>query len=309
MEKIELRLITGNDRWSVADLIFLGTNYWSGIHLGRPTFTGGSQSTVVFFDVYEGLDPGCGVVAEDVETGSLAGVCFYHPRPSHVSLGYMCVHPGYVGLGIAKRMMRFITDFADENGKPVRLVSSALNLDSYSLYTRGGFVPRGVYQDMLIPVPEGGLKNGVWNNSQVRDAGLKDVGPMVALEKKLAGLEREKDFRYFLENKDGFWHVSVYENQKGEIEGFIVSSAHKYCNFIGPGAATTARQAVQLILGELDLHRGRTPLVLIPVMQQAVVRELYGLGARNCELHFSQVRGDFQPIQGVTIPTFLPESS
>jgi len=32
------------------------------------------------------------------------------------------------------------------------------------------------------------------------------------------------------------------------------------------------------------------------------------LGARNCELHFAQVLGDAQPIAGVVMPTFLPES-
>ena len=36
-------------------------------------FSGGAETTVVFFDVYEALDPGCGIVAMDAATGRLAG--------------------------------------------------------------------------------------------------------------------------------------------------------------------------------------------------------------------------------------------
>ena len=31
------------------------------------------------------------------------------------------------------------------------------NLDSFALYSRYGFIPRLTYQDMWVPVPEGGL--------------------------------------------------------------------------------------------------------------------------------------------------------
>src|SRR5260221_5723156 len=65
--------------------------------------------------------------------------------------------PNYYGQHDAGRLLKFITDFADREKKPVRLVSSAMNLDSFSLYTRAGFVPRMAYQDMYIPVPAEGL--------------------------------------------------------------------------------------------------------------------------------------------------------
>jgi hypothetical protein len=32
------------------------------------------------------------------------------------------------------------------------------------------------------------------------------------------------------------------------------------------------------------------------------------LGARNSELHLSQVRGPAQPEKGILIPTFMPET-
>jgi hypothetical protein len=45
------------------------------------------------------------------------------------------------------------------------------------------------------------------------------------------------------------------------------------------------------------------------VEKEKLVRRLYDWGARNCELHFCQVRGEFQPYRGVNLPTYLPESA
>ena len=77
-----------------------------------------------------------------------------------------------------------------KNGKPVRLTQSALNLDSYSLYTRSGFVPRCAFQDMFIPVPEGGLKTALPGAECVRPAVAEDVPAMAALEMEVSGITR-----------------------------------------------------------------------------------------------------------------------
>ena len=85
MSDIQLRQMTAADRAQVAELICISTNVWYQTH-GRPKiFAGGPKSTAVFFDVYNAMEPGCGVVAVNGESGQLAGSCFYHPRPTHVS--------------------------------------------------------------------------------------------------------------------------------------------------------------------------------------------------------------------------------
>lgn len=308
MERFELRPMTPADRWEVAELVCLSTNVWYQTH-GRPLiFAGGPQSTTVFFDVYEALDPGCGVLAISRDSGQLAGSCFYHPRPTHVSLGIMNVHPNYFGAGIARSLLRFITDYADERRLPVRLVSSAMNLDSFSLYSRAGFVPQTAYQDMYLSVPEQGLSIQAEGSRCVREARPEDVPAMVELERQIAGICREKDFAYFVENREGFWHVSVYEDA-GRIEGFLASSSHPGCNMIGPGAARSPEQIAPLLLAELDRQRGRTPVFLLPVQAGSLVQQAYQWGAKNCEMHFSQCRGPAQPLAGIHLPTFLPETS
>jgi GNAT superfamily N-acetyltransferase len=309
MEPIVLRRMELSDRWEVAELICVSVNAWYQGH-GRPAiFTGGLSTTVVFFDVYEALDPDCGVVAVNSENGRLAGSCFYHPRPTHVSLGIMNVHPNYFGRGVARLLLNHIIEQAERLQKPLRLVSSAMNLDSFSLYSRAGFTPHVAYQDMYLSVPAEGLSRCVPHGGQVREATLNDVPAIVALEMEIASINREKDFRYFIENQARFWHVSVYQDGNGNLAGFMASSSHPGCNMIGPGAAQSPEIAIALLEAELDQHRGRTPVVLIPVSCRPLVSQMYAWGGRNCETHFAQVRGECPPANGLHFPTFLPETS
>jgi hypothetical protein len=98
-------------------------------------------------------------------------------------------------------------------------------------------------------------------------------------------------------------------DEAGVLQGFMASSAHPGCNTIGPDAARTPEQAAALVLAELQRHRRRTPVFPAPVQCGPLVQQAYRWGAVNCETHFSQVRGPTQPLRGVHMPTFPPESS
>ncbi len=307
--EVRLRAMERKDWAEVADLIYVSTNYWYETH-GRPAiFRGGPSATMLFCEVYESLDPGCCVVAESTATGRLMGSCFYHPRETHVSLGIMNVHPNYFGKGVARALLNFIIDFADREKKPLRLVSSALNLDSFSLYTRAGFVPRCAFQDMFLEVPKSGLSATNALSSRVRPATLDDVEKMAAIELAISGISRRKDYRHFIENAAGIWHVSVLENDSHALDGFCVSIAHPGSNIVGPGVARTEDGAAALLLAELNQNRGRTPVFLVPVHCEKLVQFAYGLGAKNCEMHFAQVRGAFTNFNGVVLPSFMPETA
>ena len=67
-------------------------------------------------------------------------------------------------------------------------------------------------------------------------------------------------------------------------------------------------EAGALILRELDQYKGRTPVVIWPIGRVPLVQTAYSWGARNCEVHLCQVRGQFKPFGGISMPTFLPES-
>ena len=67
--------------------------------------------------------------------------------------------------------------------------------------------------------------------------------------------------------------------------------------------------AAALFLTELGRHPGRAPIFLVPTNRAKLVRTAYDWGARNCELHFGQVRGDGQPYHGINVPTFIMETA
>jgi GNAT superfamily N-acetyltransferase len=308
MDEMRLRSMERRDWAAVAELIYISTNHWYQA-AGKPAiFSGGPVVTELFCQVYEDLDPGCCVVAESTRTGRLMGSCFYHPRETHVSLGIMNAHPAYFGQGVARRLLRYVTDFADVAGKPVRLVSSAMNLDSFSLYTRAGFVPRLAYQDVLLSVPADGLGLATPSVRRVRPATLADVPRIVALEREVSSISRERDWRYFIENVRGIWHVSVLPGENGELDAVCASVAHPGSRMVGPGVARTEEDAAAVLLTELEQHRGHTPVFLVPMETDQLVQLVYGWGGRNCEVHFHQVRGASAPFNGVNLPTFMPET-
>jgi len=309
MEPMRLRQMESEDRSEVAELIYVSINYWYQLHGMPKTFTAGPASTEVFFDVYEALDPGCGVVAQNERTGRLMGSCFFHPRPHHVSLGIMNVHPNYFGQGVGRALLEHIIDYTDAHGYPaLRLTQSALNLDSFSLYTRAGFVPRYAYQDMIVGVPQSGFPHEGPDADQVRPATMEDVSAMAELEMEVAGISREKDYRYAIQNRDAMWETLVYQGQEGRVDGMMISVKHPALCMLGPCVTRTQEQAAALIAKALDRFRGGQAVFVVPVECDRLVQQMYARGARNCELHFCQVRGRFQPFRGVNMPTFLPET-
>jgi GNAT superfamily N-acetyltransferase len=304
------RAMRSDEFAKVADVICASIRQWYAAH-GKPgRFPGGPESCLLFPQVYEDLDPGCCVVAEELSSGRLAGCCFYHPRSTHVSLGIMNADPDYFGRGVAKDLLKFVCDLADRQGKPLRLVSSAMNLDSFSLYTRAGFTARAVFHDMTIAVPAAGLGLRCEGLQRVREARPSDVPATVQLEREVSGIEREADLRYFIENKRGIWHVSVIEPPRGGggIDGFLVSVKHPASSMLGPGVMRSDQDAVALVLAELEQQRGGSPVWLVPAHRGELVRQMYALGFRNCEVHLLQVRGEAQELRGVMMPTFMPET-
>jgi len=307
---MRLRSISPDDRSEVADLIHASVNAWYQLRGMPRIFNGDPSLTTIFQDVYHAITPGCAMIAESAATGRIMGVCFYHPRQTHVGLGIISVHPNYFRQGVGRALLQAVIDFADSHGYPaIRLTQSALNLDSFSLYNTAGFVPRCAYQDLFLHVPPEGLAVTIPGRDRVREATLDDLPALVALELELSGVCREEDYRFCIDNPLGFMSLSVCEGPSGRLEGFLGSSSHPAGNLLGPGVCRTDDAAIALIGRELDRHRGRSPVFLVPMDRPALVRKMYDWGAKNCELHFCQVRGNFQPFKGINLPTFVLETA
>lgn len=264
----------------------------------------------IFPEVYEALDPGESIVAREVDSDRLWGVCFIHPRETHFAVGIVATATEAAGRGVARAMMAEAIRRADIAGKPVRLVSSLLNLDSYSLYSRLGFVPQTIFQDLLITVPANGIglpsPPGI---DRVRPAVLEEAAQLADFEASLQGVRRENDFRFFLNNEVGSWKVWVSEDPFGSINGVLVVSLNPAMPMLGPGVFTDEAVAIAMLWRALEDLHGQPYVVLAPATASTLIATLYRWGARNIELHVSQTRGHTPVGTGIVFPTFLPETA
>ena len=75
---------------------------------------------------------------------------------------------------------------------------------------------------MLLPSPAEGVEITVPEGTTLRDATSDDVPKIVELEMDALGVDRAKDYRFFIDNADGIWGVSVLEeNATGSILGVM----------------------------------------------------------------------------------------
>ncbi|MFK7911048.1 MAG: GNAT family N-acetyltransferase [Akkermansiaceae bacterium] len=301
---MQIRSMRDDERDSVAQLIHQSTNSWYEHNRGHVIFDPSEPlACKLFTDVYEDLDPGCCLVAVS-DDDRIMGSCFYHPRETHVSLGIMNTHPEAAGLGVARKLLSEIITRAED--KPARLVSSAMNLDSYSLYTKAGFVPQSLFQDMQFPAGMD-LANLPHQEGMIRPATIDDAPVIADLEMRLCGIRREKDYRYFIGNQRKIWRCLVIEKD-GQITGFLNAVNHPASCMLGPGVFHCWQDALALICAQHRADTDARPVFLVPTNEKYLVAALYHLGARNLELHVSQILGDPPEPMGVTMPTFMPET-
>lgn len=287
----------------LAKLLHASLDAWHRTRLNVDRFGTEWEPFRLTVDVYETLDPGCCVVAVD-DAGALMGSAFFHPRETHVGVGVVTVHPAAFGRGVGRALMEESIDSAD--GKPLRLVSSAMNLDSFSLYTRLGFVPQMMLQSMTLAVPAAGFPGA---GKRLRAATMVDVPAIADLEFRLNGVRKEKDYRFFVENESGCWRLSVIEKADGSLAGFLAASALPTDNLLGQGISEDEETMSELMRGAMDADfRGKTVAFILPSRCASLVRQAYEWGAKNRETNLLSVRGEAPAIRGVTLPTFLPES-
>ncbi len=305
-----LRQLRDDDRNIYAQMLHRSFNAWYSLH-GWPSdyFACAPEQAGIFFDIYNDISPGCSIAAFEQDSGKLMGACFFHPREHHVSLGVMAVNPDNFRCGVGRALVDHIVDFTESHRyAALRLVGSAINMDSFSLYNRSGFIPRGSYHDMVLPVPMTGLQVRYPLRDQVRNAGLGDVDALAALEMEVSGISRINDYRYAIENPRGILQALVFERSDGLIDGFMISIKHPALNMLGPCVARSEQAALALLLQATERFRGATPLFVVPMEKRELVETLYDWGARNVETHLFQVRGKFQAFNGVSLPSFLPET-
>jgi GNAT superfamily N-acetyltransferase len=308
---LTLRPLVPADHEAAARLLHRSLVSWYQSRLGQGARFGDSHEPFRLFpEVYAALDPCLAVAAHDADSDDLLGVCFVHPRKTHVALGIVATAPEAQGRGVARAMLAPVLAEARLHGLPVRLVSSLFNLDSFSLYSRLGFVPHTIYQDLTLNVPATGVASASPPRAkQVRRVtDLAEAARLAEFEMKWQGIHRQPDYEFFLRNQIGAWNVWALEDAAGVLEGFLVASHHPSCVMLGPGVACDEAAAAALLWRALDAMRGLSPIFLIPCAAAGLVHLCYSWGARNIELHAAQAMGAIPLARGIAFPSFLPET-
>jgi GNAT superfamily N-acetyltransferase len=303
--------LTSADHDATARLLHRSLVHWYQSRLGQGARFGDRPEPFRLFpEVYAVLDPGEAVAARDQHTGELLGVCFVHPRKTHLAVGIVATAPEAQGRGIARAMLTPVLERARRTNLSVRLVSSLLNLDSFSLYSRLGFTPHTLYQDLTLTVPGDGLRapSPLGVDRVRRATAVSEASRLADFEFAFQGISRESDYAFFLHNHVGDWRVWVLENSSGALEGFLVASHHPSWVMFGPGVACDEAAAAALLWRALDALRGTSPVFLVPCSAAPLIQQCYAWGARNIELHAAQSTSITPPARGIAFPTFLPET-
>ena len=307
---MHLRPMTPADATEVAELIYASINVWYRDN-GHPgiQFGGGPGVTEVFFETYDALAPGATVIAVNPASGRIMGSCFFHPRPTHVGLGIMNVHPNSFGRGVAKALLPHLRLHRRE--RPPRAASHleraqprlvrallaqrlrpAARLPGHVGAGAGGRPRRG-RPGARARAPRHARRRGGHGGARARGLGRVEGARLRARDRERAGvLERGRAGR----------RLGRDRRLRDRLRP-CRAEHHRPARRSGEAAA------LALVAYALDLYPGRAPLVLVPVEQRAIIEQLYAWGARISELHFCQVRGAFQPFRGVSMPTFMLETA
>jgi hypothetical protein len=162
---------------------------------------------------------------------------------------------------------------------------------------------------MVINVPESGLGDAsVKGEDNIREASLADIEKMGELEMEISGIKREIDYRYAIENPRKVLHALIYENNQNGIDGFMISVKHPALNMLGPCVARNEEIAIALIRKEIERFKGTWVLFSIPMDKRKMVEQMYAWKAINVETHLKEVWGEFPGFNGISMPSFLPET-
>lgn len=180
-QNFHLRPLVADDREAFSEMLYSSFNTWYRQRgLNDQYFRCPQEDMGIIYDIYQDMDPDLNVAAIEKNTGRLMGACFYHPREHHVSLGIMAVHPDFWKQKVASAQYDHIINYTEAGGFPsLLIVQSACNVESFSLYTRGGAFPRCSYHDMIFEVPASGIPASQISSEieigRVREATLEDI--------------------------------------------------------------------------------------------------------------------------------------
>ncbi len=216
---------------------------------------------------------------------------FGDERDEIVGVGPVAVAVDQQGRGLGRRVMEALLERADERGfRSVRLIQSAYNMQSFSLYHKLGFNVTEALALVQGRPPEDASPHGT-----TRDYGAADVDACDRLHHEVMGYGRRND----LEAMARFAPPVVIERD-GAVAGYLTRFPGEEVT-VTHGVARDEQALRDLIIG--TARAASEQLVLfIPTSQAATLRWALANGFRLRELNTYMVRGEYEPPSGAWIP-------
>ncbi len=293
---ISIRTMSEDDVHVVAPVIARAFNAVNARY-GYPSEFPDPIISVLMARYYLSQDPeGCLVAERD---GNICGSVFGRRRGDHVSIGPVSVDPASQAIGVGRRMMQALFD-AYPGAASFRLSQAAFNKESFSLYSKTGFVAAEQLLRLERPPDPAAPQE---DEPLVRAVTVENAPVVADLDRRLTGVERGRE----LPTHFGMGRVYVHGGDTG-IQGYLATMPTPDRIFLGPAVAQSEAQLAALIRAALrDAGPGAVGLHL-PARLDPTIAECFRLGFRLFCLETLMVRGEWRTPPAPYVHSMFPEA-
>jgi GNAT superfamily N-acetyltransferase len=245
---------------------------------------------------YLSIDPERSLVAMD--ENRIIGSIFYRRRGETVSVGPATVAPAAQGRGVGTKLFQTVIE-REPNARSMRIMQDSLNLASFELLVRIGY---SLGEEVAMFTLPAGFREEHESDPTVRVARAEDLVEILALDRRLFGSDRKRDFEFLRR----FGKILAIHSGKA-LDGYLAQMPTPGRIMLGPGGADSpealrrlVQHAVGETLGELSL--------LVPARDYENIKPLLATGFRLVGLSNLMFRGSWNPPSGAYAYSLFPES-
>jgi predicted N-acetyltransferase YhbS len=228
-----------------------------------------------------------------IEDGQPLAVNFLDQRNDVAGVGPVAVGVEHQGRGLGRMVMEALLERAEGCGfQSVRLLQSAYNLVSFSLYCRLGFAAKDEIADLRgRPHADEDIA------ATVRECTPGDLDDLDRLSLEVLGFRRRGDVETVMP-----FVPPLLAEREGRLVGYVCRFPTPSGVFLGPAAARDQEALKNLIVGAARLVPGSLRLAL-PLSCSSLLRWALQSGFSLAELENLMVRGTYEAPAGAYIPS------
>jgi hypothetical protein len=224
---------------------------------------------------YLSRDPeGCIVAEQD---GTICGSVFARRRGDRVAVGPVSVDPASQAIGVGRRMMEALFELFPDAAS-FRLSQAAFNKESFSLYSKTGFV--AAEQCLRLERPPAPVTPEE-DEPHVRVVTAESAPVLADLDRRLTGAERERELPTLFAMGKVYVHGA-----DSDIQGYLATMPTPGPTFLGPAVAHSEAQLAALIRAALRDIGPRPSALHLPARFAPAIDESFRLGFRLFCLEF-----------------------